>query len=273
MCSCVDAFDKLRACAIVVVGVAGNMPIHGIGTALFLVTDSLGEETIIRIHDCLLCTNVKDEETFNLISVSQMMKIKQSAVSFSADIAAITLKHHRRKQGIVLNLDPDDGLYAISVKPISSRDIRRDSILSFDLTRNEDVKNKSHNRKLEGYVAKPMHHYASMKSPTKLGIWYTKVLWVGKIISLAGKGFKDELRDFCSHYIAPISIPPARKSYQVDNIDDIADLSIRFLGVGTERLKKTVERSIGLSPMVKVDGKMRHPRPVPYIISHKDDGK
>jgi hypothetical protein len=102
-----------------------------------------------------------------------------------------------------------------------------------------------------------------MKSPTKLGIWYTKILWVGKIFSLARKGFKDELMDFCSHYIAPISISPARKTYQVDNIDDMADLSIRFLGVGTERLKRTVERSIGLSPMVKVDGKMRHPRPVP----------
>ncbi len=40
MCSCVDAFDELRACAIVVVGVAGSLPIHGIGTAILRVTDS-----------------------------------------------------------------------------------------------------------------------------------------------------------------------------------------------------------------------------------------
>ncbi len=29
MCSCVDAFTEIRACAVVVVGVAGSIPIHG----------------------------------------------------------------------------------------------------------------------------------------------------------------------------------------------------------------------------------------------------
>ncbi len=42
MCSCVDAFLVIRSCAIIVVGVAGSIPIHGVGTACFLVADSMG---------------------------------------------------------------------------------------------------------------------------------------------------------------------------------------------------------------------------------------
>ncbi len=125
MCSCVDAFDDLRACAIVVIGVAGSLPVHGIGTALFVVTDSLGEEIILRIHNCLLCASIREEETFNLISVSQMLRTRLSSVSFNADNAAIKLRHLRRKQEIVLNLIQDDGLYALDVRPLSSRDVRR----------------------------------------------------------------------------------------------------------------------------------------------------
>ena len=71
-------------------------------------------------------------------------------------------------------------------------------------------------------------------------------------------GFSDELTSFCQEYIAPLPLPENKKRYQVHNIDDMSDLSIRFFGVGTERLAKTLERSIGLSPMVKVEGKMRN---------------
>ena len=55
MCSCVDAFSGLTSCAVVVVGVAGSLPVHSFGTASFLAVDSSGEQRIIRIHNCLLC--------------------------------------------------------------------------------------------------------------------------------------------------------------------------------------------------------------------------
>jgi hypothetical protein len=45
MCSCSKAFVSIRPCAIIVVGVAGSMPVHGIGTALFLV--SVGDKQVI----------------------------------------------------------------------------------------------------------------------------------------------------------------------------------------------------------------------------------
>jgi hypothetical protein len=67
MCSCLQAFSVLRSCAILVVGVSGSLPIHGIGTANFIVKDSCGVECIWSIHNCLLCHKVDGEEEFNLM--------------------------------------------------------------------------------------------------------------------------------------------------------------------------------------------------------------
>ncbi len=103
-----------------------------------------------------------------------------------------------------------------------------------------------------------------MKSPSRLGAWFVKVLWMGTVRALTGMtdGFGDELSEFCNNYIAPLSIPTAKKTYQIDNINDMSDLSIRFFGIGSERLEQTLKRSIGLTPMVKVKGKMRNKVPV-----------
>ena len=41
----------LRPCAIIVVGVAGSMPVHGIGTAMFRV--SIGDrDVILTVFNC-----------------------------------------------------------------------------------------------------------------------------------------------------------------------------------------------------------------------------
>jgi hypothetical protein len=81
------------------------------------------------------------------------------------------------------------------------------------------------------------------------------------------------LTDFCANYHAPLSIPPARRTYQTGSVEDLADLFIRFLGVGSERLIRTMERSIGLSPMIKKDGKMRHQRPAPVPAFNFPQGR
>ena len=69
MCACSEAFHTLRACAIIVVSVAGSMPAHGIGTACFIVTRNV-KEHILKVHNCLFCHG---EDSFNLFSVSQML--------------------------------------------------------------------------------------------------------------------------------------------------------------------------------------------------------
>ena len=87
MCACSEAFHTLRPCAIVIVGVAGSMPVHGIGTACFIAKQD-DKEFIVRIHNCLLCHG---EDRFNLISVSQVLRTRKVAVTFSADESCLEI--------------------------------------------------------------------------------------------------------------------------------------------------------------------------------------
>jgi hypothetical protein len=142
--------------------------------------------------------------------------------------------------------------------------------MSIDLTLNEDLNRGTSMGEDRSVTAGP-----AAKSASRLGSWYSKILWIGKVFSLAGRTeeFEEGLVDFCHRYVSPLSIPPARKSYQLNNVEDLADLSVRFLGVGSERLKQTLERSIGLSPMVKVDGKLRHKKPTPVPAHNFPSGR
>jgi hypothetical protein len=94
---------------------------------------------------------------------------------------------------------------------------------------------------------KDEHHTMMMKSPSKLGQWTRKVLWVGPN-SVSTINYHKELKEFCRSYFSPISQTQTRKTYQVDNIQDMQDLSIRYMGVGNDRLRETLKRSRGLTP-------------------------
>ena len=253
-----------------VIGVAGSLPIHGIGTATFLIVDSNGYKRLLKIHNCLLCQSTTAGESFNLISVSQMLKTGLSTVEFNMCQSKITVQTGKRQQLAVFDLQPDDGLYALDMFPLNVADRRHKTLVSIDMTVNEHLNNGT-NVGGDGSVTSG----SAVKSASKLGTWYSKILWIGKILSLAGRieEFEDGLADFCNRYVSPLSIPPARKSYQLNNVEDLADLSIRFFGIGSERLKQTLERSIGLSPMVKVDGKMRHKIPIPVPALNFPSGR
>jgi hypothetical protein len=172
MCSCLEAFSAIKACAIIVVGVSGSLPIHGVDTALFLAVDSLGEKIVLRIHNCLLCTSTTDAETFNLISVSQLLSIKRSSVCFQSDHSTISLSHHRRKTKVILNLIPDEGLYALDVQPMSSQDEKQETQLSFDFTVNQDLLADHPSQTSEAYVATMPVSNEPTRSPTKGGVVY-----------------------------------------------------------------------------------------------------
>jgi hypothetical protein len=176
----------------------------------------------------------------------------------------------RKRQLAVFDLQPDDGLYAVDMLPLNASDRRHKTLVSIDMTVKENLISGT-NIGEDGTATK----VSAAKSASKLGTWYSKILWIGKIFSLAGtiEGFEDGLVDFCNRYVSPLSIPPARKSYQISNVEDLADLSIRFFGIGSERLKQTLERSIGLSPMVKIDGKMRHKIPTPVPAHNFPSGR
>jgi hypothetical protein len=60
--------------------------------------------------------------------------------------------------------------------------------------------------------------------------------------------FDANLREFCVDFLAPPSIPPARRIYRDDSPPDMRDLSVCFMGTGTERLRRTIELNRGLAP-------------------------
>ena len=266
MCSCLEAYSSLRPCAILVVGVSGSLPVHGIGTANFLVKNNEGMECIWKIHNCLLCHKTSEEEQFNLISVSQILRTGNNAVTFGNETSKITVQPGKRKEEHVFPLVPDDGLYSITCVPICDTDARFKSMRCISITLDDDkmVSGESKGHCVADDTPRDTLGLIARKSPSRLGSWTVKVLWIGKRLALGAvsQGFGTELADFCDSYIAPLSIPKARKTYEVNNIEDMSDLSVRFFGIGTERLQKTLERSIGLSPMVKVKGKMRNVVPV-----------
>jgi hypothetical protein len=122
MCSCVEAFSVLRPCAVLVVGVSGSLPIHGIGTANFVVRDSCGKERIWKIHNCLLSHRCHGEEEFNLISVSQILRTRKNAISFGMDLSKITVKSTKQDVHVDFMMVSEDGLYHVDAMPISQND-------------------------------------------------------------------------------------------------------------------------------------------------------
>ena len=92
-----------------VVGVAGSMPVHGIGTACFTITID-GKTHILRIYNCLFCHG---EDCYNLISVSQVLRTGKSEVIFSQSDARIKVKDK------CVLLKEHEGLYELQVYPLS----------------------------------------------------------------------------------------------------------------------------------------------------------
>ena len=244
MCSYSEAFHSLRACAVLVVGVAGTMPIHSMGTACFIVTVD-GIEHILEVHNCLLCHG---EDDFNLLSVSQLLRDGQNEVVFSKDASRVVIKGSAGPSTSI-DLKENEGLYELHVSPLCIGDDRKVLLPRLVATQDDDLRLWA--------VDPQAPEYVGMRSPTKLGVWHCRMLWTSCRVGLQGiksAEYEDNLREFCDSYFVPPSQPPARKTYRTTDIEDMADLSLRFMGVGTDRLKHTLARSRGLSPLTKKKG-------------------
>ena len=229
MSSCSEAFCTIRPCAVIVVGVTGSMPVHGIGTALFKFRLGVSE-VILQVHNCLLCHG---EDGFNLLSVSQMLRTKTNSVVFCEGKSGIQIRNDGKEHWIPLT--EVEGLYEILGQPISAND--QQGCKSFDLTLADDPS-------LFTEEIVPMN---LMKSPSRLGTWTRKVLWLGAR-SLSTIDYDHNLREFCNSYLSlPTSPATTQKTYQAQIVTDMKDLSIRFMGIGNDRLVKTLERSRGLT--------------------------
>ncbi len=231
--SCSDAFSTLRPCAIMVVGVAGSMPIHGMGTARFIARVN-DKDVILQIHNCLFCHG----ETFNLLSVSQLLRYTESSIVFKEGASAIYLKQRDSGLSLGLNLKEAEGLYQMQLRPISVNDKRNIFLPKYDVTPEADP------NLFDDIPTNVM----SRRAPSSLGQWTRKVFWMGKK-TMETTDYDSNLKDFCKSYFAPSAQSlAARRTYQVDKVDDMADLSVRFMGIGHDRLVETLKRSRGLTP-------------------------
>ncbi len=112
MSACSEAFHSLRPCAILVVGDAGSMPAHGIGTACFVATAG-DKEYILKINNCLLCHG---EDKFNLLSASQTLRTRRNKITFSADGSRVTVAGSgNARDNIDFGLRENDGLYEFTL--------------------------------------------------------------------------------------------------------------------------------------------------------------
>jgi hypothetical protein len=238
MCSCSEAFHSLRPCAVMVVGVAGSMPVHGIGTACFTIYIG-GKAHILRIYNCMFCHG---KDCYNLISVSQLLRTGQSEVVFSQLDARIKVGDK------CVPLEEQKGLYELRAYPLSGD--HQVEIPYVNITMEDDPR-------LWEQDDSPQV-YPGMKAPTKLGIWRCQMLWTTCKVGIQGvqelKTYDNNLNDFCDSYFVPPSQFPAKRTYKTTAVEDMAELSLRFMGIGTDRLRHTLERSRGLTPATKKKG-------------------
>jgi len=242
LCSCSSAFITMEACHLQVVGVAGRLTIHGQGTAVFIASVN-GQEVLLRIHNCLHSFG-----KFNLISVSQLKMVPGNSLNFSVDNPFLKFsmlqsqcENFSFSDWFEIPIIMDEGLYSLSLEPITASDPRYCTLPVFDVTPPGKFVPATH------MLSASAGSDDAFTTPS----WTTEVLspasTMGRVLALnAALDFDHGLRAFSDEFLAPAAIPPARKQYDIRDTTDMADLSIRFMGAGTDRLIHTVGISNGL---------------------------
>jgi hypothetical protein len=248
----------MEACHLQVVGVAGRLTIHGQGTAMFLVSVH-GREVILRTHNCLHSFG-----EFNLISVSQLKLVTDNSLDFSVTKPFVRLSRNQSERPdcskldyIEIPLTMDEGLYSLTLEPVTPSDPRYSDLPIFDVTP-------------PGPFNPLTHQLCAVSGETDEPgpLWTTAVLSFqtspGRVIALNAKlDFDDELRVFSDGFLAPAALPPARRQYDVAKSADMTELSIRFMGAGTDRITHTVGVSNGLQKPPSKDLKRVPPKIFP----------
>ena len=197
----------MSPCALEITGISGSLQIYGVGTALFLSQDNNGNPIVVRIHNCL-CGHGE----FNLISVSQLVQQKGNNVDFSLQNPYLTLVSSGQKgRHFRLPLSMDDGLFGLTLEPLQLNDSRYSRYPKCDVT--------------------PGGIFSLCNSETPER-WRAKVLVSGtssaRILVAPSTNYDWNLQSFCSDFLAPPSIPLARRQYDPHSEADMSELSIRF---------------------------------------------
>ncbi len=265
LCSCADAFVSLRACAIEVVGVAGSLPIFGVGTAVFAASDAIGNTITVLIHNCLLSQG----GMFNLLSVSQLQATRSNTIDFSSGSPHLRVQSDA---GLVTTIPLllEDGLYSVAMFPLLVNDTR--------YADNPRCIFTDPGPYMPPTAIVGSQSCDSRRAPT----WECRLLIAPSLLrrilafpSLEGPDFSANLQDFCRNFQAPLAIPAARRTYDADNPLHMSDLSVRFMGTSHEKLQRTLQMNRGMGPVTGrvptlnfPQGKFRQGK-TPKVSKHK----
>jgi hypothetical protein len=167
---------------------------------------------------------------FNLLSVSQICQGTFNSVDFNLESPSLLLSTGSKNRPVRLPLSLEDGLFAISGAPFPLDDPRFSSLRKADAT--------------PAGIFRPSDDSFKHR-------WNSKVLVTanakGRFLVAQNCDYDYNLQSYCGNFLAPPSIPPSRRQYDPAIAGDMAELTTRFLGLGADRLKRTIELSNGLA--------------------------
>ena len=216
-----EAFSDLRSCMVEIIGVGSSTYIYGEGTAYVLLTSSTGGEYVGVIHNCLQGTGTHD-----LLSLSQLQISSANFCSLENKDPYLLINNIRFTLHLV------HGLYELNYTILTREDPRRYRLPRLTLTP-------------DGIFA-----------PISSSVWTKRVISVPQVISFrkivpvflhnSVPSYSEALVDTTREFHDTTTRLPDKRLYQMDNLTDMEELSIRFMGVSGERLKHTMVISNGL---------------------------
>ena len=207
--------SSLRPCNIIIEGVSGNVGVRSVGTVRLLVETDDGQDLIVLLHNTL-----NSRGLHNLVSVSHLQASGfHTAFLGNRDPALLLGGTQGKTDRIPLLLD--EGMFQLPCGILSSNDPRLQTVPSTPLSSPGEF------------------------HPATTEHWTRKVLMAP--VTTMPSSFGESLTQLCASYIAPAGLPPSRRKFSEGIPSDMADLAIRFMGPGHDRLSHTIHASLGLS--------------------------
>jgi hypothetical protein len=175
-----------------------------------------------------------------------MCQMEGNSVDFTLASPALVIRSASgRKRSIRLPLVLEDGLFAISVTPFQLDDPRYQTLSKLDVTPSGIFR---------------------LSDAVSTYRWAPKVLAsassTARILVAPSGDYDCNLQSFCDNFLAPPSIPQAKRQYDPSCGSDLAELTTRFLGLGEDRLKRTIALNNGLaSPATKATSRLSTVKP------------